>query len=311
MLEIIINLILTGLFLRFQADSQITVDNLADSQYHLSQEQVGELSRTAPQKKPDASLGVEVTAQSVLVVDKKTGKVLYQKNPTEIRSIASLTKLMTALVFLDNNPGWDKTVTIESSDYREGATDYFIAGEEISVRDLFYGTLVASANEGAAALARATGFSEDEFVQKMNSKAKSLGLSGTAFVDSTGLKDGNRSNAADVLLVLRAALAQPQIADATSANSYDIYIINKNITRRLANTNKILGQRFGLNDAQYQVEAGKTGYLEAAGYCLATQVKDDVNNKILVVVLGSQTLNDRFSDTKSLAYWVFNNYFWQ
>jgi len=309
MFEIIINLILTSLFLQFQAGQQLVapVEGLAS---RLPEAQLRQLIETAPQKKPDASLGVEVTAESVLVVDKKTNKILYEKNSGQARSIASLTKLMTALVFLDHNPGWDEVVTISGDDYREGGISYFIAGEQVTVKDLFYGTLVASANEGAAALVRVTGMNPEEFVAQMNAKAQALGLTNTVFADATGLRDANQSTAAEVAVVLRAALGRPEIAGAISSESYNIDIINKGVSRQIVNTNKILGQQFGLDNIQYWVEAGKTGYLEAAGYCLASQVKNG-DNKVLVVVLGSKSLQDRFTDTKSLAYWVFNNYFWQ
>lgn len=309
MLEIIINLILTSLFLQFQSGQQLTALAEGDLANRLPEAQLRQLMEIAPQKKPDASLGVAVTAESVLVVDKTTNKILYEKNSGQVRSIASLTKLMTALVFLDYNPGWDKVVTISGDDYREGGISYFIAGEQVTVKDLFYGTLVASANEGAAALVRITGMSFEEFVAKMNDKAKELGLNDTIFADATGLRDANQSTALDVSLMLRAALSRPEIAGAISSESYGINIINKGVSRQISNTNRILGQQFGLDNVQYRVEAGKTGYLEVAGYCLASQVKNG-DNKVLVVVLGSKSLEDRFSDTKSLAYWVFNNYSW-
>ena len=118
MFEVLANLILTSLFLQSQADSQATIDNLTQQEYRLPNSAVRYLQQTAPQQKVEAeSLGVSVTAKSVLVIDKKSAKILYQKNPDRIRSIASLTKLMTALVFLDHNPGWDKTIKLQKEDF--------------------------------------------------------------------------------------------------------------------------------------------------------------------------------------------------
>lgn len=306
MLEIFVNLLLAGLFLQSQADQYSAAaaprQGAMENQTYFSQ---------SPIRKADSvSLGVEVTAPSFLVVDQKSKKILYQKNAQEPRSLASLTKLMTALVFLDHNPGWDKTVTVSGDDYREGAVNYFIAGEKVTVKDLFYGTLVASANEAAVALARSTGLSPDEFVAAMNQKAEELGLSQAAFYDLTGLDDRNQATAAEVAVIALAAFNEPEILPAVSTKEYQIGVINKGISRKISSTDKILRQTFGLAGASYSVVAGKTGYLERAGYCFAGLVKNQLGDNIVSVVMGSDTIDSRFSDTKALAYWVFSNYQW-
>jgi len=215
MFEVLANLILTSLFLQSQADSQATIDNLTQQEYRLPNSAVRYLQQTAPQQKVEAeSLGVSVTAKSVLVIDKKSAKILYQKNPDRIRSIASLTKLMTALVFLDHNPGWDTPITISGNDYRSGGVTYLIAGEEISARGVFNTALIASANEAAVALWRSTGLSEENFIGEMNQKVQELGMADTVFTDVTGLKNDNASTATDVILMVRAALDRPDIFQA-------------------------------------------------------------------------------------------------
>ncbi|MEK7071995.1 MAG: hypothetical protein AAB969_00320, partial [Patescibacteria group bacterium] len=139
MFELLVNLMLTSLFLTTQANQQTTIDNLINQEYRLPQAEIRSLAQEAPQREIlSDSLGVDVSAQSVLVVDEKTSKVLYDKNPQEKRSIASLTKLMTALVFLDYNPGWDSQVKILESDYRDGAIKYLINGEVVSTYDLLH-----------------------------------------------------------------------------------------------------------------------------------------------------------------------------
>jgi D-alanyl-D-alanine carboxypeptidase len=309
MFEGLVNLVLTSMFLDMQVEKEIS---LQSQEYMLPQAELREVRKKTPQRIIDAtSAGVEVTAYSALAVDRKTGKVLYQKNAEEVRSIASITKLMTALVFLDHNPGWDKEITISSDDYREGGITYLIAGERISVRDLFYATLVASANEGAVALARTTGLTQEEFVSAMNAKAKELGMASTHFVDPTGLSDYNQSTAVDIIILAKRAFIEDSIYSATSKNSYQLYIINKDISRTVTNTNRILREKFGVDSENYLVEAGKTGYLKRAGYCFTSLVSDDRGDEILTVVLGSSTIDNRFVDTKSLAYWVFDNYIWQ
>lgn len=302
---------LTSLFLKSQTNQQITIENLKNQEYRLPSAEVRRLENEAPQKNIlSDSLGVEVSAQSVLVVDKETSKILYEKNSQDVRSIASLTKLMTALVFLDYNPGWNSQVKISESDYRDGGIRYLINGEIITVYDLFHASLISSSNEATVALARSTGLSHDDFVKKMNEKALALGMNNTTFSDVTGLNNSNKSTALDLAILARLAFSNEHIKRVTSTESYSITIINNGVTRNIKSTDKILNQSFGLGEENYKVENGKTGYLELAGYCFASQISDSYNRKILVVVLGSSTIDSRFTDTKSLAYWVFNNYNW-
>lgn len=311
MFELLINLMLTSLFLKSQAQEQMTVKNFTQVEYRLPQAEIKKFQQSAPQKYNNSySLGVEISAKSVLVADAKTGKVLYEKNSQEVRSIASLTKLMTALVFLDHNPGWSSEITISETDYRAGGIRYLIAGELVSVRDLFYASLISSSNEATAALARSTGLNNDDFVKAMNAKAQKLGLANTSFSDVTGLGDDNKSTAADLVVIAQTAFLNSDINQAAGLENYNLNIINKGLSRNLRSTDKILNQSFGLNNNIYQVEVGKTGYLEAAGYNFASRVSDNLGRQILAVVLGSETTASRFADTKSLAYWVFNNYKW-
>ena len=142
-------------------------------------------------------------------------------------------------------------------------------------------------------------------------KAEELGMTNTHFVDPTGLSDYNRSTAVDIMILTKATLANEEIYSATSKGEYNIDIINKGISRRIISTDKILNKDFGLEGDVYSVAAGKTGYLKRAGYCFASLVTNQRGREILTVVLGSSTINDRFVDTKSLAYWVFNNYVWK
>ncbi len=309
MLEALLNLVLAGIFLNTTQTSQLSLASYQAPQ--LPQAEIMTMQKQAPQPNPKSdSLGVKVTAESVLVIDREYNKLLYQKNPEQVRSIASLTKLMTALVFLEHNPGWDKIVTIQASDQRAGGIVYLISGEQISVYDIFHAMLIASSNEAAVALARSTGLTTSEFVAAMNQKAQELGMSNSVFADVTGLSQLNQATAVDTMLMLQAALDQPTIYKATNLRAFQVDIVNKGINRKIKSTNLILDREFGSNQDVYQVEAGKTGYLEAAGYCLASQVSNQAGNQILTVVLGSQSLEDRFTDTKSLAYWVFNNYLW-
>lgn len=254
--------------------------------------------------------GVKVTAESYIVVEPESGAVLYEKNATEPRAIASITKLMTVVTFLEYNPGWDKEITMASDDFRAGAVPVFSVGDKITVKDLFYATLVASSNEGANALARSTGLKTEDFVFQMNVRAKLLDMKDSKFVEPTGLSDDNHASAEDIVKLIRVAFSHSEIQKAGSTKNYTIKVLNKNAARKVESTDKILKEDFGAKEASYKIEAGKTGFTNAAGYCFASQVKDDKDRQLLITVLGSSSTYDRFTDTKALAYWVFNNYEW-
>jgi D-alanyl-D-alanine carboxypeptidase len=254
--------------------------------------------------------GVKVTAESYIVVEPESGAVLYEKNATEPRAIASITKLMTVLTFLEYNPGWDKEITMLSDDFRSGATPVLSVGDKVTVKDLFYATLVASSNEAANALARSTGLKTDDFVFQMNVRAKLLEMKDSKFIEPTGLSDDNHASAEDIVKLIRVAFTHSEVRKAGSTKTYTVKVLNKNTGRNLQSTDKILKEDFGVKEASYKIEAGKTGFTNAAGYCFASQVKDDNNRQLLIAVLGSSSTYDRFTDTKALAYWVFNNYQW-
>ena len=282
MLETIINLILTGILL--QSPGAALPPNLIASANNLlpSAEE-----RIVPRRIfSTLSQGVKVAARSYAVIEPGSNQVLCESNADDPRPIASITKLMTALVFLDTNPDWEKEVAIEARDQRAGGITYLIAGEKLKLRDVFFASLIASSNEGAAALARLSGLSETEFIAKMNEKAKGLKMTATQFADPTGLNNNNKSTAADILKLAQAAFSQKEIKDAISREEYELSIINKKIKRKIKTTDRVLGDDFGVGDASYLIKGGKTGYLESAGYCFVSEVLDSTGRRVLVAVLG-------------------------
>jgi len=307
MFKVVLNLFFAGIFLQAQAMTPATSIMPSDNLILENRDITASLPLKDLNKK---SLGVKVTAKSFMVVEPKTGSVIYEKNSQEKRSIASLTKLMTALTFLDFNPGWDQEYTVTTSDLRWGAKPILMPGEKVKVKDLFYVMMVASSNESAIALARATGLSQEEFVKQMNFRAKLLGMNDSKFVEPSGLDSNNKSTAKDLIKLIDVVFSHSEIRKAGATKEYNFKILNKNETRTIYSTDKILDMEFGFKDQLYKLEAGKTGYLDDAGYCFASQIRDQNNRKLLITVLGSSTIYDRFSDTKSLAYWVFNNFKW-
>lgn len=246
-----------------------------------------------------------LSARSAVSIDAQTGEILYQKDATTQRSMASLTKMMTALVFLEHNPGWQKEVTMAGSDNVGGATADLRAGEILSVRDLFATMLVGSRNNAAMALVRASGLSTGQFVAAMNDKAAQLGLSQTNFEEPTGLNAGNMTSALDYAKLSQKALQKSEIRWFSSLPMYGFS--TKNTRRALAvnNTNKLVrGAR--------PLIGGKTGFTYEAGYCLMTWMKESTgrSGEIINVVLNDSRFAETFSDTERLSDWVFDAYSW-
>jgi len=307
MFEIFLNLILSSIFLQASANGFFNHASIPNT-LPLAEQRI---EAKIPQLNPSTdSLGVQVTAESFIVVEPESGAVLYEKNANEPRAIASITKLMTVLTFLEYNPGWDREITMASEDFRSGAKSSLLPGDKVTVRDLFYATLVSSSNEAANALARSSGLSSKDFLFQMNLRAKLLEMNGSKFVEPTGLSDNNQASAEDIVKLIRVAFSHSEVRKAGATKNYAVKVLNKNLVRNLESTDKILKEDFGLNDSSYKIEAGKTGFTNSAGYCFVSQIKDERNRKLLIAVLGSSSTYDRFTDTKSLAYWVFSNYNW-
>lgn len=308
MIEMLANLILASILSQFTASQAVSAAPL--SQQYLVQ--VPEPRKVVhPEKRSDASLGVKVSAQSVAAADAETMYLMYEKNPGQVRSIASLTKLMTALVFLDHNPGMDKEITISKDDLRQGNTTYLSEGGKYRVGDVFNVMLVASANEAAVALARSTGLSDEQFADAMNAKARQLGMADSSFVEPTGLSNSNRSSARDVIKLAKAAFASGDISATAAKKGYIYTELESGLKKNAPATDKILGSDFGYGGDIYRILAGKTGYIESAGYCFVSKVSDGKGHEVLIAVLGSGGPDSRFTDTKSLAYWLFTSYDWR
>jgi len=238
-------------------------------------------------------------AQAALIVDVPSARILYEYNANQVRSIASLTKLMSAIVFLEGNPPLDSVVTVTREDARGAGRrrSQMGVGESFKLLDILYASLLASDNRATRTLARASGLSMDNFVLRMNEKAKELGLDSTTFVEPTGLDPANRSTALDIASLLSAALENYWVANITSTDQYTFHSTNKRRRHILLNTNR-------LARAGWEVEGGKTGFIAASGYCLATILKDKDSHEILTILLGAPTNSRRFSETIYIIDWL-------
>jgi len=239
---------------------------------------------------------VSIDSPSGILIDAGSGQVLWEKNAKEVRSIASITKLMTAMIFLDTNTSFDKVVAMEQSDMASGSNLQVSAGETLKVQDLFYSMLVGSANNASLALARSTGLSQEEFVSRMNAKAQNLGLTNTHFVEPSGLNPDNKSTVHDVVLFSKEALKSFSMLQGTTTKEYTFTTINRGVFHRIKNTNELL-------DSSLYVTGGKTGYLDEAGYCLMAKAKNSQGREVIAVTLSATTSSSRFSDTEKLLRW--------
>lgn len=234
--------------------------------------------------------------KAAYVVDAATGRVLFQKNPERVMPIASLTKLVTAMVLLETEPDWDRTIEILPGDVKNSSRSRIRAREEITVRDLIHASIMSSDNVATKALARTCGLTNDEFVRRMNVKAESLGLTGTRFVEPTGLSEQNVATAEGVARLLNAAAANPIVSAIMQKQSY-AFVSNRR-THHLVNTNRLLRSK-------WRVTGGKTGFINEAGYCLVTSVETPTGAAVTAVVLGAPSNALRFAEARRILDWTF------
>ncbi len=240
-------------------------------------------------------------AQSYVVVDAQSGQVLVNKNSGEPWVPASLTKLVTALVVLDTNPNLKKTVAMTAADQVAGGCSSGGAcikvkpGVKFTVDGLFHAALMPSANNAAAALARSTGLSAEEFAARMNEKAAVLGATQTHFNEPTGMDPGNTITAADYAAIVKAAFENSYLANIAVLQSYALRSTNNpRYNQTIKNTDKLL------SDGDVQIIGAKTGYLDQSGYNFASLVYSG-GQELAIVVLGEQHLYTAFAETKLLA----------
>jgi serine-type D-Ala-D-Ala endopeptidase (penicillin-binding protein 7) len=247
---------------------------------------------------PDASR-LRVNAQSALLVNYTNGKVLYARNVDTPRPIASISKLVTAMVALDLKIDLTAKVTITDDDARNSSRSRLRSGYQLSAQDLMYAALLNSDNRAARALARTAGGTTEAFVKEMNNKVKKLGLQNTVFYDPTGLDCRNVSTAQEVAKILHYAFDYPLIREITPQKTRLCRILNrKNKFVRMVNTNMII-------NSKYRVLSGKTGYIEESGYCLTTIVQNGKGDKLTCVVLGVPGNRLRFKEARRLVEWGF------
>ncbi len=253
------------------------------------------------------ALELEVAGKSAVLMDVATGTVLYESNPHEALAPASVTKVMTMLLIMEaidsGKIGWDDMVTAsEAAAAKGGSQIYLKVGETMSVSDMLKSIAVSSANDCACAMAEHIAGSEAAFVDRMNTRARELGMNDTNFVNCTGLDDddsakAHRTSAYDIALMSRELLKNhPMIKKYTTIWMDTV----RGGAFGLSNTNKLI--RF------YQGATGlKTGFTTGAGYCLSASALRD-GMELIAVVMGAQTSQARNAACKSLLDYGFANF---
>ena len=238
-----------------------------------------------------------ISARSAILMDTDNNVILYEKNINEVRSVASISKIMTAILAIESGKMDDIVIIGNEIDNAYGSGIYIKKGEELTLRDLVYGLMLRSGNDAALAIAHYVGGSVDEFVEMMNNKAKEIGMKNTEFNNPSGLDEekGNYSTAYDMAKLASYAIKNDEFKKITGTKKYKLKT-NMN-TYIWNNKNKML--------TMYKYSTGgKTGYTEIAKRTLVSYATKDNTNLVVV------TLNDGndWNDHKELFEYGFNNY---
>jgi len=243
--------------------------------------------------------GLNLRSSAAVVVDQNSGRTLYGKNTDARMPIASITKLMTAMVVLDAQLPLDEKITIstEDMDALKGTHSRLNVGTTLSRHLALQLALMSSENRAAAALARAYPGGFRAFVAAMNSKADSLGMKHTRFVDSTGLNSDNSSTAQDLVKMVNAAYSYPMIRKMTTTGAYDVARRGSPRSVQFKNTNLLVRNK------TWEIGLSKTGFINEAGHCLVMQA-NIANQPMVIVLLDSWGKLSRIGDAQRIKKWM-------
>jgi serine-type D-Ala-D-Ala endopeptidase (penicillin-binding protein 7) len=239
----------------------------------------------------------DLRAEAAIIYSPETGKVLWEENAQDQRSIASITKIMTAAVFLEEDPDLTREVVIQRADVLRASTTYLRAGYKVTTSDLLHLLLIASDNAAARVLARISRHGSEGFIVRMNEKAAELGLTNTHYVDTSGLLSDNVSTAYDMARLITHVASDHRIAQIMQKQHHSVRAGRRTIN--IHSTNQLV------MNGDVDVLGGKTGFIRKAGYCLATLLRlPQSGSQVAVVVLGARSNAGRFWETRHLFNWL-------
>ena len=254
---------------------------------------------------------LSVNAKAALIVETNTGKIIYEKDIYEQNYPASVTKILTGILTIENCE-LDDVATVSQTAISHIPTGYVIAplyiGEQITIKDLLYALMLKSANDAAYVLAEHVGGSVDGFSEMMNKKAEELGCKNTHFVNPNGIHNQNHyTTAYDMYLISNYAMKNETFKEIVSAYEYTLSPTNKHPLkdRIMKNTNNFVNPK----NVYYNkiIKGIKTGTTKQAGNCLITDSSEN-GLEFITVVLGAQTANSKFSETKKMINFAYDNY---
>ncbi len=258
-----------------------------------------------PLVKAEETEDLAPNAKSAIMIEASTGEILFQKNKDEKLAPASMTKMMSMLLIMEEiengNLKWNEMITTSEKASSMGGSQIFLkVGEKMTVEDLLKGVAIASGNDAVVALAERVSGSEEQFVKRMNTRAQDLGLKNTNFINATGLTaDNHYSSAYDMSLIAKELVKHEKILEFTS--TYEDYL--RKDTKSpfwLVNTNRLVRFKEG-------VDGLKTGFTDEAGYCLTATMKKD-NMRLITVVMKEENTSKRSADTTKMLDYGFNIY---
>lgn len=243
-----------------------------------------------------------ISAKAYAVMDINTGRMLIQKNADAQRTAASLTKLVTAMVVLDARPKLSKVVTMDKKDQAAGSCSAggvcirSAHGVKFTLDNLFHAAMLPSANNAASALARSSGLTTEQFAEKMNQKARSLGAVHTTFVEPTGMDPNNHTTAADYVKIITAAYKNNYLRKIAQKSTYALRSANNaRYSQTIKNTDKLLANE------DVKILVAKTGYLTESQYNFGSVLRYHNRDELAVVVLGVEKQSKSFEETTLLA----------
>ena len=259
-------------------------------------------SKNNKQDSFDPSGPLAISSEKALVINQLTGATLYAKNTNVMTPIASLTKLMTAMVMLDAHLPMDEVIFISEGDidYLKGTRSRLAVGMALTRYELLELALMSSENRAASALSRIYPGGRSAFINAMNTKAAMLGMQNTLFVDSTGLNSQNVSTADDLVKMVNAAYQYDEIRQVTTTPSHEVAVSGRN-PLNYVNTNALV--RAG----EWNIGLSKTGYINEAGRCLVMQA-EIAGQPMIIVLLDSDAKQDRLNDAKRIRDWYEYHY---
>jgi D-alanyl-D-alanine endopeptidase (penicillin-binding protein 7) len=248
---------------------------------------------------PPRKLRPRLRSHAVCVVDGRSGALLYGRRAEEVRPIASIVKLLTALVYLESGGDLNAEIEITSQDAQGAGKSILWKGHRFKAKDVLYAALMSSENRAARALARSTPYSPEQFIERMRDRAREIGCNTMRITEPTGLSELNVASCVDVARLLVAALANPTIAEVCRTYRYQFRATNNKRTYRLTNSNRMLVSK-------YRVRGGKTGYISESGWCLTNMIEAPFG-PLVTVVMASRSNSHRFTETRRLIEWAFKN----